>query len=200
MGTLRYCRAVHLTSWHLHAFLHTSELSTTCTLKWILLGPLVHWKKKKMPLYSSTRAMNALPWRWSDFTILSHPFVWGSLLPFLLLSLPLSQSRQAKLLPSRAHCKKRDPMTHTGLWGECCRWYTLHQTQTLWYTDVMLDSRKDIKTLILFCSICTVSIHCSLQFSTATFWTNQRFYWIKVSSNGWFKGITSVLFATAFSK
>lgn len=155
-------------------------------------APLFIGRRKKMPLYSSTR--------WSDFTILSHPFVWGSLLPFLLLSLPRSQSRQAKLLPSRAHCKKRDPMTHTGLWGECCRWYTLHQTQTLWYTDVMLDSRKDIKTLILFCSICTVSIHCSLQFSTATFWTNQRFYWIKVSSNGWFKGITSVLFATAFSK
>lgn len=58
MGTLRYCRAVHLTSWHSHAFLHTSELSTTCTLKWILLGPLVHWKKKKKSPYTAAQG----PW------------------------------------------------------------------------------------------------------------------------------------------
>lgn len=118
MGTLRYCRAVHLTSWHSHAFLHTSELSTTCTLKWILLGPLVHWKKKKMPLYSSTRAMNALPWRWSDFTILSHPFVWGSLLPFLLLSLPLSLSHDKQSCCPREPIVRKETRWRTRVFGE----------------------------------------------------------------------------------
>ncbi len=165
MGTTHYCRAVHLTSWHTHTHTHSCIRQSWAQL--VLWNEcccaFCPFKEEKRPTQHKDRKCFTL--KVKCFPHLPFTSICVNLppLPRLCMSRSLSQSRQAELLPSRAHCRKSDPMTHSGLRGQCCRWSTRRQTQRLCYSNVTLDAGKDINTVISdvwnfsFCNVIILS-------------------------------------------